>query len=89
MQPGHFHDPRILITFQGMRRNLTLCAALLSICLGSCNTVEFYEKGALSSPVMSFELDAGRAAFHQKVHYATEGAAGGLGTSAGGGCGCY
>lgn len=72
-----------------MRRALVLAAVLIALSLGACNTVEFYEKGALSSPVMGFDLDPGRTAFHQKIHYATEGAAGGLGTSAGGGCGCY
>lgn len=55
----------------------------------SCNTVEFYEKGALSTPVMSLEMPATLSASEQKIFYSTEGAAGGLGSTAGGGCGCY
>jgi len=75
-----------------MRRLSTLprLLGLAVLCaVGSCNTVEFFEKGALSSPVMDLGQDPCRSAWHQKVTYATEGAAGGLGTSAGGGCGCY
>ena len=59
------------------------------MCAPSCNTVEFYEKGALSRPAMVFATDPGLSHFEQKVFYSIEGAAGGIGTSAGGGCGCY
>ncbi len=65
-----------------------LIPLVLLLAASSCNTVEFYEKGALSSPVMDLSMETCRSGFHQKVIYATEGAAGGLGATAGGGCGC-
>lgn len=72
-------------------------ARLLLGCLGvgwllivpSCNTVEFYEKGALQRPAMVFSSQPGLSHWEQKVFYSIEGAAGGIGASAGGGCGCY
>jgi len=54
-----------------------------------CNTVEFYEKGALTTPVMALDMPGTLAVSEQKIFYSTEGAAGGLGSTAGGGCGCY
>ena len=72
---------------KNMRKILIPLALLLAA--SSCNTVEFYEKRELSSPVMDMGQERTLSAFHQKVHYSTEGAAGGLGTTAGGGCGCY
>jgi len=70
---------------------LKTLALLLLAALGAsgCNTVEFYEKGALSSPVMALDMPASLLASEQKIFYSTEGAAGGLGSTAGGGCGCY
>lgn len=44
---------------------------------------------AYSDPVMDFDDGATETHWFQKVHYSTEGSAGGIGTSAGGGCGCY
>jgi len=66
---------------------LLVLALLLSV--SACNTVEFYEKADLTSPVMQLGESRPLSVFEQKVFYATEGAAGGLGTTAGGGCGCY
>lgn len=72
------------------RRALGLLALSLAafLCTG-CNTVEFYEMSAFQDPVM--EMDRGRAHTHlkQKCVYSTEGSAGGIGSSSGGGCGCY
>ena len=65
-----------------------LFAALL-VLAGGCNTVEYYEKEAFLDPVMAFETNAAETHFHQKVIYSMEGSVGGIGTSAGGGCGCY
>ncbi len=65
---------------------LLSCAVLL---LAGCNTVEFYEKAAFQDPVMSLLDSPTKAHFHQKCFYSMEGSAGGIGTSAGGGCGCY
>jgi hypothetical protein len=67
-----------------------VCAALIaSALLPSCRTVEFYEKAALADAAM--QSTAGRCEVHwqQKVFYSHEGSAGGIGTVAGGGCGCY
>ncbi len=67
-----------------------LWACLALVGLGSsCNTVEFYEKGKLGTPVMEMSQDPGRTHLDQKVIYSIEGAAGGIGAAAGGGCGCY
>ena len=46
-------------------------------------------KEAFADPVMEFETDGTEVHFHQKVYYSMEGSAGGIGSSAGGGCGCY
>ncbi len=55
----------------------------------SCASVEFYEKRAFSLWVMELEDSPTEQHLEQKVRYSTEGAAGGIGTKAGGGCGCY
>jgi Domain of unknown function (DUF4266) len=68
-------------------RTLAILLALLP--LGACNTVEYYEKRAFSDAVMEFEDGATETHWFQKVYYSIEGSAGGIGTSAGGGCGCY
>ncbi|MCA9001900.1 MAG: DUF4266 domain-containing protein [Planctomycetes bacterium] len=71
-------------------RNWKLWTCLGLLATGaSCNTVEFYEKAQLVTPVMDMAQDSGRTHFEQKVIYSIEGAAGGIGASAGGGCGCY
>ncbi len=66
-----------------------LLGALFSLALASCRSLEFYEKEAFSRSIMSFDEGPAEAHFLQKCFYSIEGAAGGLGTSAGGGCGCY
>ncbi len=55
----------------------------------SCRTVEFYEMEAFTDSVMNDSEDATELHFHQKIFYSMEGSAGGIGSSAGGGCGCY
>lgn len=62
---------------------------LLLIGSTSCQSVEFYDKAALSDPVMQMHVCRAEAHFYQKVFYSMEGSAGGIGTTAGGGCGCY
>ncbi len=77
---------------RGARRTvlaLRLAAALGIASLASCNTVEFYELERLGDPMMTFEEGGAEAHFEQKVYYSMEGSAGGIGTTAGGGCGCY
>ena len=71
------------------RRLVVQTLLVLASTLASCNTVEFYEKGAFVDPVMDLAAEPTHGHFQQKVIYSTEGAAGGIGTSAGGGCGCY
>jgi len=68
-----------------------LCVALLALvaALTGCQTVEFYEKEQLNDATMLLEEDATEVQFLQKVLYSREGSVGGVGTGAGGGCGCY
>ena len=54
-----------------------------------CNTVEFYEMEAHASNVMQYGSSDAKSHLEQKVIYSMEGSAGGIGSSAGGGCGCY
>lgn len=71
-------------------KTLTLLTALvLTLGATSCRSVEFYEKAAFSDPMMAMDIDRAEAHWHQKVFYSMEGSAGGIGTTAGGGCGCY
>ena len=62
---------------------------IVFLAASGCNTVEFYEKEHLVAPIMDLAEDPAEVHFQQKVFYSIEGAAGGIGTSAGGGCGCY
>ncbi len=66
-----------------------LASLLLASLSTSCRTVEFYEKEAFSDSVMEMGASSTLVHFHQKVLYSMEGSAGGVGTTAGGGCGCY
>lgn len=68
---------------------LSLVSLPLLLMGGACNTVEFYQKGALSDPTMQYSESPAQLHWQQKVQYSDEGAAGGIGTTAGGGCGCY
>lgn len=46
------------------------------------------DRGTLAQKVMQFEPMGNRQAFLNDVHSIREGASGGVGQSAGGGCGC-
>ena len=76
-------------------RTLSLSAAKLSCLLfivssaAACTPVEFYQKQNLNDPIMQFDPDRAEVHFHQKSRFATEGSAGGIGSGAGGGCGCF
>lgn len=72
-----------------MMKLLRLLPLVALVALPSCNTVEFYEKGAFQDPTMDLAGTATEAHFLQKVFYSMEGSIGGIGSSAGGGCGCY
>jgi len=54
----------------------------------SCAQVEFFDRGALATPVMQFESDRTESHFQQKVFQSIEGASGGMGDTGGGACGC-
>jgi hypothetical protein len=71
------------------RLALALTAALTLGCLQSCDSVKFYEKRLLADPIMAFGDPATEAHFFAKSTYSREGSVGGIGSSAGGGCGCY
>ena len=64
-------------------------AAGLLLATTACQTVEFYEKGTLNEAVMKFDDSPTETHFVQKTAYSREGSVGGIGTGAGGGCGCY
>lgn len=66
-----------------------LVIVLLGFGIGGCRGPAFYEKEALANPVMLAEPDRGETHLRQKVHYSREAGIGGIGESAGGGCGCY
>ena len=63
--------------------------AALQLLIAGCRTVPFYEKERLNEETMVLEEDPTDIHFEQKVLYSREGSAGGIGTGAGGGCGCY
>ncbi|MBX3185357.1 MAG: DUF4266 domain-containing protein [Labilithrix sp.] len=66
---------------------MTRHALLLAIAaLASCRTVQPWERGKLAHPTMTPDAPQGPAEEHMRsVH---EGAIGGSGPAAGGGCGC-
>jgi hypothetical protein len=71
---------------QPMRRWATLlCVAVL---LPACVIVPKNRRKHLADPTMQPTEDALRDRAHAKIHTAREGAAGGDGEPAGGGCGC-
>ena len=83
-------NPQPKASLNRIRRCVFLISTLpLLFVGGACNTVEFYQKGALADPTMQFTEGAAQLHWQGKVQYSDEGAAGGIGTSAGGGCGCY
>ena len=72
-----------------MKIRLALPLLAVALFLSGCRTVAFYEKEAFADPVMDMGGGPGVVHLHQKVLYSMEGSAGGVGTTAGGGCGCY
>lgn len=72
-----------------MRPYLRLAAALaLSALAGGCVRVHQIDRETLSRNIMQFEPMGNRQAFLNDFHSIREGASGGVGQSAGGGCGC-
>ncbi|HEX4446345.1 MAG TPA: DUF4266 domain-containing protein [Polyangiaceae bacterium] len=62
--------------------------ALLAALVAGCATVPQNRRGHLADPMMSLTGDSTDAARRQKLYDTREGAAGGDGATAGGGCGC-
>ncbi|MDA8244321.1 MAG: DUF4266 domain-containing protein [Elusimicrobia bacterium] len=62
--------------------------AALSALACSCVRVHQIDRETLSTRIMQFEPMGSRQAFINDVHSIREGASGGVGQSAGGGCGC-
>jgi hypothetical protein len=58
------------------------------LCLPACVTVPQNRRARFADPMMSPATDSLDAARRQKLYDTREGAAGGDGTPAGGGCGC-
>ena len=63
-------------------------AALAALALCGCAAVHQIDRETLSRPIMQFEPMGHQQAFLNDVHSIREGASGGVGQSAGGGCGC-
>ena len=73
-----------------LRRSARWSLALLTpALLGGCGAVDFTQRRRLSDPIMALGDDPAETHLYQKVMYSREGSAGGIGSSAGGGCGCY
>lgn len=67
----------------------TLAAPVIASSLAGCQRVAFYERQHLQDRIMTFTESPSEVHFYQKSYYSREGSVGGIGSSAGGGCGCY
>jgi hypothetical protein len=65
-----------------------LAWALLAVAVSGCATVSQNRREHLADPMMSLTDEPLETARRQKLYDTREGAAGGDGASAGGGCGC-
>lgn len=74
-------------TFPRMRRHL-LAAAVAAVLVSGCATTGPLDRDRLVDPAMAFDEDEALTYLRHKVEAAREGALGGYGTSAAGGCGC-
>jgi hypothetical protein len=70
------------------RRAALVLLALASLAASACATVPQNRRARLADPMMSLTDEPLDAARRQKLYDTREGAAGGDGASAGGGCGC-
>ncbi|MGH7296504.1 MAG: DUF4266 domain-containing protein [Polyangiaceae bacterium] len=71
-------------------RGIATATALAALCasLSACATVPQNRRARLADPMMSLTDEPLDAARRQKLYDTREGAAGGDGAAAGGGCGC-
>jgi Domain of unknown function (DUF4266) len=67
---------------------LVLALAAMSLAASACATVPQNRRARLADPMMSLTDEPLDAARRQKLYDTREGAAGGDGAAAGGGCGC-
>ncbi len=65
-----------------------VAAGLVTVILSGCATVPQNRRARLADPMMSLTSEPLDAARRQKMYDTREGAAGGDGAPAGGGCGC-
>ena len=72
--------------FRGVWWTAVIVACTLAI--GACRIVPRNRRQHLADPTMQPDDDPLRDRAHAKIHQAREGAAGGDGEPAGGGCGC-
>ncbi len=67
-----------------------MAAMCIASALGACRSpVAFYQKAAFADPVMDMADDPLQTHWYAKLYFSLEGSIGGIGTSGGGGCGCY
>jgi hypothetical protein len=76
------------------RRERLLLRTLVSLALGAATSacqsdVAFFEKAAFADPVMDMAEQPLETHWYAKLYFSLEGSIGGIGTSGGGGCGCY
>jgi hypothetical protein len=71
-----------------MRPMRAVAIVLLLVTVGACRIVPKNRRQHLADPTMQPSEDVLRDRAHAKIHQAREGAAGGDGEPAGGGCGC-
>lgn len=67
---------------------VVLATTALGAASSGCAIVPRYQRGTLSDPAMDGSSDNVSSRAMRKFHWAREGAAGGDGMAAGGGCGC-
>jgi hypothetical protein len=72
-----------------VRRSVVCVLVLIALPTVGCVAADFTERRRLTDPIMALEDPAGETHLLQKTYYSREGSAGGIGGSAGGGCGCY
>lgn len=68
---------------------LLAATALLGLSSACRSSVAFYEKSAFSDPAMDMAEEPMETHWYAKLYFSLEGSIGGIGTSGGGGCGCY
>ena len=71
-----------------MKAGGLVLTAVLGLTVSACATVPQNRRARLADPMMSLTDEPLDAARRQKLYDVREGAAGGDGASAGGGCGC-